>query len=667
MRASTWALALLSLAVGLDPAAADEQEFYLSPTGRRIPVEIDEGTVAVTGRAQPPPSPLERLGFGDTTEGIETRMPELDLSDEASASLNEGATVVVPLSKGADVDETVGKLRTDESVESAGAVVRVGPSAERMSLRDEIVAKPRKGAPRDELDRLLDTLELQAIRKDGPSAMAVLQAPGAGPSQLLEKTRRLQESGLFEYAVPNFAPLEAQRSKGDPLLETQWHLRGAREGGAAIEPAWRITTGDPNVVIAIIDDGFDLDHSELAVGVRGKTRDFSKGDEDDYDPRPDGSGDIHGTPVAGLAIARRDNELGGAGVCPRCGFLPIRISTDGGNLYEHARAIRHAADSDAAVILASWGYSVAGGGPLVDAINYAAKNGRRGKGAVLVFAASNLNVDQCETEDVSALDSVIGVSTVSSVGDRQGPAGYGSCLDLVAPTKAFPSDAPAALPLTTTDVRGPGGWNRSVSRRSLYSSWCGQREAEEDNFTRCFGGTSAAAPIVAGSAGLLLAVNGNLTRDEVYDLLTLTADRVDPTARYRFDGRFGYKSDRYGYGRVNAWRAITPTARLRVRKSAQGKVRAEIVATAPHRVARIILSAVDSNGRVLVQKKHTPSKPRVVEHVAWEFRVPTEGDIRFVADTWDTSAGLVAKTAYPHRASEAGGAAEVVLRWEPKS
>jgi subtilisin family serine protease len=76
-----------------------------------------------------------------------------------------------------------------------------------------------------------------------------------------------------------------------------------------------------------------------------------------------------------------------------------------------------------------------------------------------------------------------------------------------------------------------------------------------------FGGTSAAAPLVAGIAGLLLARNPELTRDELETILEATADKIDP-ANARYDAS-GF-STRAGHGRVNAARALRWAARTTV-------------------------------------------------------------------------------------------------------
>jgi subtilisin family serine protease len=73
-----------------------------------------------------------------------------------------------------------------------------------------------------------------------------------------------------------------------------------------------------------------------------------------------------------------------------------------------------------------------------------------------------------------------------------------------------------------------------------------------------FNGTSAATPIVAGVAALLLSKYPELTRQEVYDILKASADKIDPAGgQYDSDGHSPY----YGFGRVNAAKALAEAAK----------------------------------------------------------------------------------------------------------
>ena len=160
-----------------------------------------------------------------------------------------------------------------------------------------------------------------------------------------------------------------------------------------------------------------------------------------------------------------------------------------------------------------------------------------------MVGATNDAVDNCTgpTLDLAALDSVLGVG-VADFRDRIGGAGYGPCIDLVAPSKP---EGKTTLGVLTTDRTGIDGHTGG-------------------DYHETFGGTSAAAPLVAGIAGLLLSLNPELTRSELTLLLEQTADKID-AARAGYDAR-GF-STRAGFGRVNAARALVPNVAIVVTPS----------------------------------------------------------------------------------------------------
>ncbi len=89
------------------------------------------------------------------------------------------------------------------------------------------------------------------------------------------------------------------------------------------EGAWEYTMGSRDIVICIMDDGFDLNHPEF--NVAGKIvapRDFG---QDDFDPNPAYENENHGTACTGVALAEQ-NGIGVVGLAPRCAFMPVRTS-----------------------------------------------------------------------------------------------------------------------------------------------------------------------------------------------------------------------------------------------------------------------------------------------------------------------------------------------------
>jgi len=118
------------------------------------------------------------------------------------------------------------------------------------------------------------------------------------------------------------------------------------------QEAWNITTGDPNVSVAIIDNGFDLNHPELS----GKAIKPYNVRERSNDVTPL-NGQDHGTHVASIALANGENKWGISGVAPRCSFIPVKIGGSGDSFYcsEIIEGILYAVKEGADVINMSLG------------------------------------------------------------------------------------------------------------------------------------------------------------------------------------------------------------------------------------------------------------------------------------------------------------------------
>ena len=362
----------------------------------------------------------------------------------------------------------------------------------------------------------------------------------------------------------------------DPLLPLQWPLDNSAAsasgvGAPALSPglepeadidapeAWHISGGTAETVIAILDDGVDGSHPDLSPNLSAFGMDFSvlppgRGGH------PREPGDSHGTSVAGLAAGRGDNRSGIVGVCHACTVLPIRLQRRSDAAA--AAAVDYAVEMGADVILVAWGYPMTASetDPFADALARAARSGRDGRGLAIVVAAPNEATDFCRgpAADLASLAHVISIG-VSDQQNRVGASGFGDCIDLVAPSKP-----------------------RYRSTRGVMTSDRLNRDGySADAFNRSFGGTSAAAALVAGSAGLLLSINPELTADELRRMLTLTADRVDRAAA-RYD-RWGHS--RYaGWGKLNAAAALLPAVRLVVQPArvAVGEpFSVTVIATAP--------------------------------------------------------------------------------------
>lgn len=393
-----------------------------------------------------------------------------------------------------------------------------------------------------------------------------------------------QEAGVA-WASPNFfsfyAPTDSfTGTVTDDLYVDQWHLYtpdpladpsripAIPQSAINAPGAWATTTGDPNMIVGVVDSGVDPTHPDLDV-LPGMDALDGNGSG-----APKLANEGHGTCVAGL-IAAKLNGIGVVGVAPSVKILPVRLIPGGSGGYISDEQIRTAflfcVDNGAAVINNSWGTPWKNDpcttaddtvtdlpiGPIVaDGLHYATTVGRDGKGSVIFFSAGNdrAEVDQ---DELTANPLVITVSASNNLAKRIWYSDYGHSIDVCAPSGdkwEWVSGEPCAgsiwtggsLGITTTDAILVAGYAPGA-------------------YTSSFNGTSASCPIAAGVAALVLSVNPALKADEVRTVLERSATKIDPLGGlYDANGFSIY----YGYGRVDAAAAVAyaksmaPTSRF---------------------------------------------------------------------------------------------------------
>jgi len=290
----------------------------------------------------------------------------------------------------------------------------------------------------------------------------------------------------------------AQVIPNDPLYRTfQWNLR--RIG---MEQAWDLRPSAPDVLVAVLDTGVDLNHPDLKPNlVLDQGYDFL---DDLPTPQDDES---HGTAVAGIIGAIGNNHEGVTGIAWHVKLLPIKALNSQGRGPDSAmvKAILYAADNGARIInISSTGtrYSAA----LETAVQYA-----EDKGALVVAAAGNTGNGDNAVNYPAAFDGVVAVAAIDS-NDQLAPFSQRqSYVALAAPGVDVPSTAWA----------GAG--------RGLYASQSG---------------TSIAAPHVSGAAAILWALRPDLAAADIVAALRSSADKVASS------------DEGYGSGILNVARAV---------------------------------------------------------------------------------------------------------------
>ena len=332
-------------------------------------------------------------------------------------------------------------------------------------------------------------------------------------------------------AVAKAAKAASTMPFNDPLLNDQWHynndghIAGTKVGADAnVFKAWETgVTGSKDVVVAIIDGGFQVDHPDLKDNVWINTAELNgkPGVDDDGDGYVDdiygynfviNSSDInahsHGTHVAGTVGATNNNGIGVCGVAGGsdgkggvkmmvCQVFDSRASSSA--VADFGAAIVYAADRGASIAQCSWGASVAGDEDksVTEAVNYFTKNGGGDKmnGGLCIFAAGNNGEE----------------------GDY-----YPGCLDKVVAVGSMAPDGSVAYYSNRgkwVDVTAPGGLEDNGQQYGVLSTLPNSTYGYNE-------GTSMACPHVSGIAALILSKYGNkqFSNETLRTLLTTSVN-----------------------------------------------------------------------------------------------------------------------------------------------
>ncbi len=398
--------------------------------------------------------------------------------------------------------------------------------------------------------------------------MQVVFASGISSQDLAQ---RLGADGDVEYAVPDQRrsrlmvndPLFASASASGPAAG-QWYLRApATDVRAAIdaEGAWLTTQGSPAIVVAVLDTGVRYEHpdllavaaggnllpgydmiSDVATANDGDGRDADASDPGDWLTQAEvtakngefyqcasGAEDSswHGTQTSGLIGALTDNGIGMASVGRTVRVLPVRVlGKCGGYDSDILAGMRWAAGlavpgapqnpNRAQVINMSLGGEGTCDATYVDAVSEI-----NAAGTVIVASAGNSSGHAVGVP--ANCSGVIGVGGLRHFGTKVGFSDLGPEVAISAPAGNCVNTAagsPCLYPILTTANTGT-----TIPVASTYT----------DSYHPSVG-TSFSAPLVAGTAALMLSVRPTLTPAQVRQILQATASPFPTTGSFNADG-----------------------------------------------------------------------------------------------------------------------------------
>ncbi len=343
---------------------------------------------------------------------------------------------------------------------------------------------------------------------------------------LEEVINELLATNLLVYAEPNYINHLTYTPNDTAIgsnVGTWWY-----EVNKAFQ-AWDIQKGDTNIVIGITDTGTDLIHEDLSGNTKRNYADPIDGvdnDNDGYidnfngwdmgqnDNDPTVGGVHHGVHVAGLCSAVPDNIVGMAGSGFNCKFLPIKITNANDAITRGYEGVVYAAEHGCRIINCSWGSffpSISG----QQVIDYVTLN----KNSLVVGGCGNENE---ETDFYPAsCRYVMSIASHSNLSQKSPFSNFSYNVDVV----------------------GPG--------QMVMSTW----PWPEDSYL-VSNGTSMSSPVVAGTAGLVLAQFPWMDALQLGEQIKATADLLDTVP-----GNEVY-ANRLGKGRLNMYRAVsTPLAK----------------------------------------------------------------------------------------------------------
>lgn len=342
-----------------------------------------------------------------------------------------------------------------------------------------------------DMKRFYDEEQCKAIGVDRHVPMIQLLIDESLRDKIREKLPQ-QLSG-YEFFIVDEAIFSLVGSHSSDVVSAGWHL-----DAIDVEEGWKITKGDPNLIVAVVDDGIDATHEILKGRIVKPYNVFTKDNR-----LSTGSG--HGTHVAGLAVGSDIKfDEGVSGVAPNCKLMPVQVFDNEYCTFSSLTSgIMYAIHNGASVVNVSVG-------PNFNGLDMLPDSQQRG------IADTMFKNEEAVWRRIINVANEHNVIIVFAVGNNH-------ILATIPPenrTNYTINVAAVDSNIRETDFTNHGeGSNISAPGQGILSS------VPRSDYA-VFDGTSMAAPIVAGTVALMRSCDPDITVTEVLNILQRTGELV---------------------------------------------------------------------------------------------------------------------------------------------
>ncbi|MEE2907791.1 MAG: S8 family serine peptidase, partial [Planctomycetota bacterium] len=333
-----------------------------------------------------------------------------------------------------DVVESVHRLATSPGIDFVSPIFLGGTQSLPWIVTRDIIVAVEAGTDAEAMTALLAEIPGGVIEHDlgGLDGVLLIETDLTNAFDVLELVQALEQRSEVRFAQTDaiWWALPLGSTPNDPLWDQLWGLEQANDMDMDAMGAWSMTTGDPDILVAILDDGLDQNHQDM-----NQVPGFNftgNGSTGDHVTACDG----HGTCVASCVSSTINNNLGTVGVAPNCRSIGMKIF----NAIEFIgfcfgfletqdswtiNGINQSVTSGAKVTNSSWGGGVASSG-----INAAFDSARNA--GVLHFAAAG-NDGSTSISWPASYVSLNAVSALASSGNLASFSTHGQGIFCAAP------------------------------------------------------------------------------------------------------------------------------------------------------------------------------------------------------------------------------------------